>query len=401
MRLIDLCRFTARSLTSVRLRTALMLVAMSIGVASVVVLTSLGEGARQYVTGKFSALGTNLLIVLPGRSETTGAAPPLLGETPRDLTLEDARALLRSPTLRDMAPLVVGNAPVSWRERQREVSVLGTTASFLAIRRITVQSGRFLTGGAPDLARPECVLGVKLARELFGTGSPLGELIRIGDRRFRVIGITAPAGVSIGVDLDDIAIVPVVSAQQLFNTNSLFRILAEGRDRQAIGAARQAIVDIIRDRHDGENDVTIITQDAVLATFDRIFTALTLTVGGIAAISLLVAGILVMNVMLIAVSQRTGEIGLLKALGAPAREILVLFLGEALLLSVLGSALGSLAAAVSLALLQRLFPDFPLQVAPWALAAATAVALATGAVFAILPARRAARLEPVAALARR
>lgn len=401
MRPADTIRFAAGALQGFRLRTALMLLAMAIGVASVVVLTSLGEAARQYVIGQFASLGTNLLIVLPGRSETTGGPPPLVGETPRDLTIEDSLALYRSRTIRYIAPINVGSAPVSWQQREREVTVLGSTANLYHVRHLQLSRGRFLPEGDPTKAAGVCVLGATLVRELFINRPPLGEWVRIGGSRFRVIGVLASEGVSLGLDMDDIAIIPVASAQALFNTASLFRIMVEVRDRELLERTKQAILDILRARHEGEDDVTIISQDAVLATFDRIFTTLTLAVAGIAAISLVVAGILIMNVMLIAVSQRTAEIGLLKAIGAPARQISLLFLVEIVFLSLAGALLGIAIGLVSNWLLQQAYPDFVIRAPFWALAAAAGVALGTGLLFGIMPARRAATLDPIAALARR
>jgi putative ABC transport system permease protein len=225
--------------------------------------------------------------------------------------------------------------------------------------------------------------------------------VRIGERRFRVIGVLAKKGESLGVDISDLAIVPVASAEALFNRSSLFRILVQARGRDSIPRAKQQVLKIIRERHDGEDDITVITQDAMLATFDRIFKALTLAVGGIAAISLAVAGILIMNVMLIAVSQRTSEIGLLKAIGAPGGQILRLFLSESAMLSLIGAAVGLVLSAVGLLIMGRLFPEFPMAVPPWSLASALGIAIVTGLVFGVLPARRAARLDPVVALSRR
>jgi putative ABC transport system permease protein len=378
-----------------------MLLAMAIGVASVVLLTALGEGARRYVTQEFTSLGTHLLIVLPGRSETTGGPPPLLGETPRDLTLEDALALLRSSAVRRVAPVMVGSAPVARDGLSRETVILGTTAAMAEVRNLSMAQGRFLPAGEASRAEAHCVLGNKLKTELFGNTSPLGRFVRIGERRFRVIGALAPKGQSLGVDISDVAIIPVASASALFNRVSLFRILVQARGRDAIPRAKKAVLDIIRERHDGEDDITVITQDAMLATFDRIFKTLTLAVAGIAAISLAVAGILIMNVMLVAVSQRTGEIGLLKALGAPGGQILRLFLSESAMLSLVGAALGLLLAGGGLLLAERFFPNFPMAAPAWALLAAVGVALASGLVFGVMPARRAARLDPVAALSRR
>jgi putative ABC transport system permease protein len=378
-----------------------MLLAMAIGVASVVLLTSLGEGARRYVTNEFISLGTHLLIVLPGRSETTGGPPPLLGETPRDLTLEDALALGRISAVHRIAPIAVGSAPVSWKQRDREVTILGSTSDLFEIRSLSMAQGKFIPEGDPMRGVAVCVLGYKLRREIFGNQNALGAWVRIGDRRFQVIGVLAKKGQSLGLDMGDVVVVPVASAQNLFNTSALFRIMVQAKGRDAIPKAKSAILDIIRERHEGEDDVTVVTQDALLSTFDRIFKALTLGVAGIAGISLAVAGVLIMNVMLIAVSQRTTEIGLLKAIGAPRGQVLRLFLAESALLSLVGASLGMVLAFVGTWVLVRMFPTFPISVPLWALGAATVVSVATGLIFGVLPARRAARLDPVQALSRR
>lgn len=398
----DVIDFTWRSLAGNRTRTILMLIAMGIGVASVILLTSLGEGARRYVVGEFSSLGTNLLIVLPGRSETTGAGPAMfIGQTPRDLTLEDARALQRSSTIRRIAPVVVGSAHASWQEREREVPVLGSTAELLEIRQWRLSQGSFLPPGDPTDANPVCVIGNKVARELFGAHAAIGQWLRIADRRFRIIGILQTEGRSIGMDVEELVIVPVASAQALFNTPSLFRILVEASSRESIPRARDFILATITKRHQGEEDVTVVTQDAVLATFDRIFRALTLTVAGIAGISLAVAGILVMNIMLVSVTQRTVEIGLLKAIGASGGHIVTLFMTEAALLSLLGGLTGLALGMVGAWTLGRIYPALPAGAPHWAIVMALAVALGTGLLFGILPARRAGRLDPITALSRR
>jgi len=382
-------------------RTLLTLLAMGIGVAAVVVLTSLGDGARRYVSGEFASLGSHLLVILPGRNDTAGGPPAMLGVTPRDLTIADTVALLRSPAVKRVTPIVVGEAPVSWRGRERSVPVLGTTGDFVRIRRWQMARGRFLPDGDPERAEPVCVIGAKIRDELFGSSDPIGEWVRAGQYRFRVIGVLAAGGRSIGVDKEDLVMVPVASAQTMFNNPSLFRVLVEARSRESIQEARTDVLAILRERHQGEEDVTVITQDAVLATFDRILRALTYTVAGIAAISLLVAGILIMNVMLISVSQRTGEIGLLKALGAPGRQILQLFLIEALILSLMGAVIGYLIGNAGSWFIRYLYPSVPAYPPLWASVASILTAMGTGLGFGILPARRAARLDPVAALSRR
>jgi putative ABC transport system permease protein len=401
MRNRDVLNFSRQALAGYPARTWLTLLAMSIGVAAVILLTALGEGARRFVLDQFGQLGTHLLIVLPGRSETTGGAPPLMGVTPRDLTLEDALALARNRHVLRVAPISVGSAPVARASLDRESTIVGSTAELLQVRSLSLAQGRFLPAGRPDRALPVVVLGQTLKTELFGQRKALGRSVRIGDRRFRVIGVLARKGQSLGLDMSDVAIVPVASAQALFNSPSLFRILVQATGDDAVGKAKTGIIDSIRQRHDGEDDVTVITQDALLNTFDGILRALTYAVAGIGAISLLVAGVLIMNVMLVSVAQRTHEIGLLKALGAARRVILRLFLTEAALLAGAGAGAGLGLALLGLWILRRALPEYPMLPPAWAAPAALAVSLLTGLLFGLLPALRASRMDPVSALNRK
>ncbi|MDO8206295.1 MAG: ABC transporter permease [Gallionella sp.] len=402
MKYIDVVQFGAASLRGSRARTLLMILAMSIGVAAVVVLTALGEGARRYVINQFSSLGTNLVLVFPGRSETAGIGPGmLLGQIPRELSLDDAQALLRSRAIGRIAPLTIGSSLISKDAKNREVIVLGSTASLLEVRHMSLGQGQFLPAGDVHASESVCVLGAKIKRELFGKESGVGAWVRLGDRRFRVVGVMASQGESMGFNTDEIVIVPVASAHMLFNTSGLFRILVEAKSRDAIEQAKHDTETILFARHNGERDVTVVTQDAVLATFDRILRALTLAVGGIAAISLAVAGILIMNVMLIAVSQRVQEIGLLKALGAPAAQIRTLFFAEAVILSGVGSIVGLLLGEAGVLVIAKIYPSLPVAAPWWAVLAAIGTSLGTGILFSVWPARRAARLDPVTALAGR
>ena len=383
------------------LRASLIVLAMSIGISSVTILTALGESARNYVVHEFESLGTHLLIMLPGRSETTGGQPPIFGETPRDLTLDDAEAIARNPHIAAIAPISIGSAPVSALGLEREATIMGSTAALRRVRHLNLSKGRFLPAIDFDKALPVCVIGETIEDELFANKPVLGQWLRINDRRFQVIGVLASEGQSVGVGFDDIVIIPVASAQILFNNHSLFRILAEAKSKQAMYQAKTDISQIIKLRHDGEEDITIITQDSVVSTFDEILTALTLTVASIAGISLLVAGVLVMNVMLVSVSQRAAEIGLLKALGAEPGQLRLLFLTEAGLLSLLGAGLGVCLGLGTVWLLQRMYPAFPMVTPIWALFAAAAISLGTGLLFGVLPAGKAAGLDPVQALSRR
>jgi putative ABC transport system permease protein len=402
MRGADLIRFARDAATGNPLRAALLVLAMSIGVAAVVVLTALGDGARRYVMNEFSSLGSNLVIVLPGRSQTGGFNPGnAITNTTRDLTVDDAAALQRASAIARVAPLAVGTSEISAEGKLREVLVAGTTSQYLELRKMDMAQGRFLTPGDWRRGASEAVIGAKVRDELFGHSPALGQLVRIGDRRVRIVGVLAASGQGLSMNTDELVFVPVSMAQAMFNSNTLFRILIEAHDRAAIDAAKAQATEIIKLRHEGELDVTVITQDAVLATFDRLLGALTLGVAGIAAISLAVAGILVMNVMLVSVTQRTAEIGLLKALGATGGGIRAVFLTEATLLSLTGAVVGYVLGLVGAALIRQLYPTFPAYPPDWAVLAGLGTALVTGILFGVMPARRAARLDPVQALSKR
>ena len=396
----DLVGFAARALRGHRLRTGLSLLGVAIGVAAVVTLTALGEGARRYVVSQFSQIGTNLLIVVPGKTETTGGMPGM-GGVPNDLTLADAEAIRRGiPEIDKAAPIAMGTETVANGERRRQVALIGATHEMLEVRRLSLARGRFLPELEWDRGSPVSVLGTKTARELFPGEDPLGRVVRIGDWRMRVIGILGPRGQQLGVDMDDVVIVPVANALRMLNRSSLFRVLLQVRAHADLVQARDKVVRLITERH-GEEDVTAITQDAVLSAFSSILGALTMALAGIAAISLAVAGIGIMNVMLVSVSERTREVGLLKAVGAGRGQILLAFLAEAILISSAGGLLGLLLGWVATRVLVAVYPDLPASPPVWAVLAALALSVAVGALFGVLPARRATRLDPVAALAGR
>jgi len=400
MTLTDTIKLSVKTVISYRMRSVLIMLAMALGVAAVVVLTALGDGARRYIINQFSSIGTNLLVVLPGRAETSGAFPgAVLGQTPRDLTLKDAELLGRLPQVKRYAPLNVGEAELSAANRLREVTVLGSNANLIPIRHMQLAQGRFMTQGSGHNA--QIVLGAKLADEFFPHGQVIGQRVRLGGNRFLVTGVLAPQGESMGFNTDEIVIIPVEQAQSLFNTTSLFRILIEATSHHQIESAKLAILETLKQSHDGEEDTTVITQDAILSTFDRILHALTLAVAGIAAISLIVAGILIMNVMLVAVNQRTNEIGLLKAIGARAEDIRLMFFSEALCLSLAGAIIGLVIGQIGSFLLRLHFPQLPAWAPAWAVLASILVALITGILACVLPANRAARLDAVQALSRK
>jgi putative ABC transport system permease protein len=396
----DLVVFALRALRGHRLRTALSLLGVAIGVAAVVTLTALGEGARRYVLGQFAAVGTNMVIVLPGKTETAGAMPGF-GGVPHDLTLDDALAVARGVREVDkLAPMVVGTETVAYEERRRQVALFGSTHEALEVRRLGIAQGRFLPPLAWDRGAPIAVLGSNTARELFPAADPVGQVVRVGDWRMRVIGVLEPRGQQLGVDMDDVVIVPVATAMKMLNRSGLFRLVIQVRSYADLQHTKQAVIRLLSERH-GEEDVTVITQDAVVSAFSSILGALTMALGGIAAVSLAVAGVGIMNVMLVSVSERTREVGLLKALGAGRGQILAAFLAEAILISSAGGLLGLALGWAAVRVLVAVYPALPASPPLWAVLAAFSLSVAVGGVFGVLPARRATRLDPVAALAGR
>ena len=397
----DLFRFALGSLRGHRLRTVLSLLGMAIGVAAVVALTALGEGARRYVIDQFASIGTNLLIVVPGKSETTGI-PGMVTGTANDITLDDAEALARQiPEVDKVAPLVVGTDDVEFGARRRQIAVVGSTREFLEVRKLAVSRGEFLPPEEMQRGRAVVVIGTKVAHELFAGDEPVGKIVRIGGWRMRVIGVLAPRGVQLGMNVDDVVVVPVSTAMKMFDRRSLFRIFVQVRGAADLERTKQKVIRLFIGRHDGEEDITILTQDAVVSTFSQILGALTLAVGAIAAISLTVAGIGIMNVMLVAVSERTREIGLLRAVGVGRRQVLAVFLTEAALLSAAGGLLGLAIGWIAIEILVGIYPALPASPPVWAVGAALALSFGVGLLFGWLPARRAARLDPVMALASR
>jgi putative ABC transport system permease protein len=396
--LADLVALAGESLRGHRLRTALTLVATAIGVTAVVLLTALGDAAKRYVVDQFASVGTNLVIVLPGKTETSGIMGSF-GGTIRPLTLEDAMALPhRAALVRAVVPMSIGSGAFEYGGRSRDVYVLGTTSEYLVMRKLGVSAGQFLP--ATDMRRGErvAVIGRTVQREVFQGESPLGKAVRIAGARFRVVGVLAPRGVGMGVNLDEIVIIPVATGLRLFNQRGLFRMICQAPDAASVPAVVAQVKEVMRQRHQDQEDFSILTQDSMLATFTNVINALTAGLAGIAAISLAVAGILIMNVMLVSVSERTGEVGLLKALGARRGQILALFLTESLMISALGALLGVTVGVALVYVAAGVFPDLPLAPSSGWIGLVIALALAAGVSFGMLPARRAAGLQAAEAL---
>ncbi len=394
----DLLALASESLRLHRLRTALTLTGIVIGVVAVLLLTTLGEAAKRYVTDQFAGIGTNLVMLQPGKIETSGMPQPL-GGTVHPLTIEDVVAVEHgAPAVLRAAPVSLGTATFEYAGRTRDVKVVGTTAEYQQVRNMRLVSGRFLPPGDPRRGEAVAVIGRTVAQEVFAGEPPLGRPVRLGEWRFRVVGVLESEGQALGMNLDDAVIVPVATALRMFDQQGLFRAALQARDAALVQDALDQARQVLLRRHDGKEDFTLVTQDAMLATFKSVIGALTAALAGIAAVSLAVAGIGIMNVMLVSVSERSAEVGLLKALGAGRSQILSLFLAEALLLSGAGALVGNALGVVIVLAAAALWPALPLRPSPVWMGVVTALALTAGLVFGLLPARRAARLQAAEAL---
>ncbi len=378
------------------LRTFLTMLGIAIGTAAVILLTSIGEGVRVYVNAQFAQFGTNLLSVSSGKVKTFGL--PGVATTTRKLTLEDALALQHVSGIEQVVPISFGTAAVEWGGRSRSVFIVGVTSDVPEVYKIGVRQGAFLPPSDPRRGDPLTVLGPKLKQELFGSENPLGKYVRIGGTRYLVIGIMEPKGQVVGMDLDDRAFIPVAQAMQLFNRDGLQAIDVHFSSADRVASVTQGIRRILKDRHDGEEDFTVISQTDILASLDKIIRVMTTVVAAIGAISLLVGAVGILTIMWISVNERVEEIGLQKAIGAEPRQILTLFLGEAAILSTTGGAIGVLAGLGIALLIGWFIPALPVEVPYFYVVLSLIVSLAAGLASGVLPARRAARLDPLEAL---
>lgn len=397
MLLADATRLALRAISAQRLRSFLTLLGIAVGIAAVILLTSIGEGIHRFVLAEFTQFGTNIASVSPGKVKTSGPAPTGIPTSVRPLTLEDAHALGRLPHVTGMTATVWGNTEVNANGRLRRTTVNGVGPDMPKVYSVKVKTGQFLP--AEDLENPRAfvVLGAKLKAELFGSANPLGARVRVGTLQFRVIGVLEAKGQFLGIDLDDAAYIPTARALELYNLEGMMKI--DLAYQEGVPAARiaDAIKALLTARH-GREDFTITTQEDMLHTLSKILDILTMAVGALGSISLLVGGVGIATIMTITVSERTGEIGLLVALGAPRRTILGLFLGEAVALSALGGLIGLLLGIGLAQLIHFVVPALPVHTPVTFVILAEAIAVAIGLLAGVLPAHRAARLDPVAAL---
>ncbi len=396
MRWQDFLVLALRALTAHRLRSFLTLLGIGVGIAAMILLTSIGEGLHQFVLKEFTQFGTNIIEITPGRRGARGG-PPGLPSTARELTLDDAAALARVPFVTGVTPVVYGNAEVRAAGRVRRTSVYGVGADMDRVFSLRARIGSFLPPDDPVNARAFVVLGAKLRQELFGSANPLGQRVEIGGERFRVIGVMEEKGQFLGIDLDDTAYIPTARGLALYNREGLMEVNVIYEEGIAAARVADEIRKLLVARH-GREDFTLTTQADMLATLSNILGILTAAVGALGGISLLVGGVGIVTIMTISVAERTSEIGLLVALGARRRTILGLFLGEAVALAAIGGVFGLVIGAGLAQLVGIFLPALPVTT-PWHFVlVAEVLAVAIGLAAGVLPARKAARLDAVEAL---
>jgi len=392
----DFAKLTLSSIVDNRTRTFLTTLGIAIGIAAVVLLTSIGEGINRFVITQFTQFGTTLIQIQPGKTTTMGGSVGAIN-TVRPLSIDDSLALARLPNIEAAVGFAMGNAEVEANQRQRRTTVYGTGPDFPKVYTFSVASGSFLPNDNPHAPRPTAVLGSKMRDELFGATNPVGQFIRIAGSRFRVVGVMESKGQMLGFDLDDTVYLPITRAMELFNQESLMEIDLLYHSEASVDEVVANVQRLLIDRH-GVDDVTVTTQQQMMDVLGSILDVLTTAVGGLGAISLVVGGIGILTIMTIAVRERTNEIGLLRALGATQQQILSLFLGEAVILAALGGLAGLVIGIGGAHLLHWSMPSLPVHISVPYVIVAEAIAVIVGLLAGVLPARRAAAMEPVNAL---
>ena len=392
----DLFQLAASAIQAHRQRSGLTALGIAIGIAAVVLLTSIGEGLHRYMLAEFTQFGTHLVAVTPGKTNTTGFSGAVISNV-RPLTLEDAAALRHLPQVVATLPVVQGNVEIEAGSKQRRSNLLGVGAEVPVVWQIKVALGQFLPADEIQAARAFIVIGSKVRDELFHDRNPLGEIVRVGGQRLRVIGVMASKGQMLGFDLDDAVYVPASTALAMFNRDSLMEIDVLYSADAASATVTRDIKRMMLARH-GVEDFTVVTQEQMLEVLSSVLNVITFAVGALGGISLLVGAVGILTIMTIAVKERTAEIGLLSALGAARRQILLLFLVEAMLLSAVGGVLGLLLGWSGAAMIHFMLPAIPAHT-PWQFVVlAELLALLVGLIAGVLPARQAARMNPVNAL---
>lgn len=402
MNLIESTKMAVKTLTANKLRSTLTMLGIIIGNASVITMVGVGEGAQRYASEQFESLGPNVLFIIPGSQETRNRT----FDIPKTLTLEDAQAIeTQVPTVDAVAPQLQTQQPITFSNQRTSSLVLGTTPDFLPVRDFDVERGRFFSDLDVQRNTQVAVLGSDVAEKFFGDSDPIGQQIRIRNLGFQVIGVMESKGAFLGNNQDDAVYIPITTMSNRITGNTspygteVSFISVNARDEQSINAAQFQITNLLRLRHKitTEDDFTIRNQKDALEIVGNVTGALTLMLAAIAAISLFVGGIGIMNIMLVSVRERTHEIGLRKAIGASQQDILVQFMIEAIILSAIGGLVGTGIGVAGVTLIGATTP-LKAGVSASAIMLAVGVSGGIGLFFGVFPARQAAKLDPIVAL---
>ena len=392
----DFITLTTSSFLTSRMRSFLTGLGIAIGIAAVILLTSIGDGLHQFVLAEFSEFGTNIITIQPGKTQTQGGNVGVIGSV-RSLSLDDADALRHLPYVENVNPGLMGNADLRANGKTRRATVFGEGHDFAKAFTMRLESGTFWPDADNEQARAIVVLGTKVRQELFAGQNPLGSYLRIGGQRYRVIGVMEPKGQILGMDMDDAVFIPAARAMELFNRPGLMEINVSYRASVDVNTVTRLLTERLKEIH-GREDFTTISQEQALEVLSSVLNVLTFAVGALGGISLLVGAVGILTIMTMAVTERTAEIGLLRALGAQEKQVLMLFLGEAIMLSAMGGVMGLIIGIGIAHGLHLLVPALPVHT-PWLFAVlAESTAVSIGLAAGVAPAMRAARLDPVEAL---
>lgn len=399
MTLKEVLRLAIEAMLAHKFRSALTIIGMVIGVFAVVVLVSIGQGAKNYVLSEFQSLGTNFIVIQPGKTDKKGAFGPPVGAAQRKMTLDDVVALeKRALNLEAVSGVVLATASIRLGEAIHNSNVFGVNEQFQEIVTLPVAVGEYFGREEAQTGRRVAVIGSNVKQNLFGNEVAIGRAIKLNSSEFRVVGVLAKSGQKLGFDFDEIALIPTRAALRLFNEDKLFGIRAKASSRVSLDDAVAEITDILKDRRNGEEDFTIITQVAMMQSMDKLLDMLTYVLGAIAAVSMVVGGIGIMNIMLVSVSERTSEIGIRRAVGARRIDIMKQFLTEACVLSAVSGLAGVGGALLLTYGAAWAVPSFDMRAPNWILIPAFLMALIVGTVFGVWPARKAAKIETLDAL---
>lgn len=379
-------------------RSLLTMLGVIIGVTSVILLVAVGNGLKEFITDELQGLGSNLVLVVPGEVDISAGpsgGSPLAAISSSELRLEDSERIRQNAqNIESVTGLVLASATISYGDEDKVVQISGTEENYPDIRESPLALGEYFTQSDVQAYRKVVVLGSDVSSDLFGEENPIGERVLIGDLKYTVVGVLKEKGAFGSTNVDEQIMIPITSAQRQFDTNKINFIYIQSISAEYVDSTIREVEDILLETLE-EDEFTIIDQKDILSTVSSILNTLTIALGGIAAISLLVGGIGIMNIMLVSVTERTKEIGLRKSLGATPKVILAQFLTEAMLLSIIGGMIGI---GLSFLLSFIISRFINVSVTTWSVALAFIVSAGVGIVFGVIPARRAANLSPIEAL---